>query len=1514
MATESLHNQWNRNFIIVCKILVVFFIIIQNPFRTAGQGNCSTALPAATDSSITGYLGDSVIWYRFIADTSSYCISINVTGYAPKAMISDIILYNGTCSSGIQIGQSSINDSLNINTDTLHAGNTYYIKIIRQSGNNGYFVLSIFKDNGGTWPPDACLPGLCNIISNGDFEVTNPLFNTNFYIKVPFYFNLVCAWHPAQGSAQIVFENGNLHATMWSFISNYSPNNYGEAISTHARMNAGTDYSVEFSYRVHGHSPDSVIVGQSNYDTCMGTNVGAGTLFISDSVICRTIFSVYRPPADNVWKRVRLIYRPTVTSELVYFFPYSTVNRNQAYMDLDSINIHAVPKVNAGNDLFYCGQDTVTLGNTATGGIPPYYYNWYPSYGLNNRHIATPDANPSTTTTYFVRVSDSIGCKASDSVKVSVFPPLLLDAGSDRIICPGNTAIIGGLASGTSPFLNYSWNPVTGLINSTSPVTTANPSSTITYWETAIDGNGCMAKDSVTVHVTNIGFSAGRDTTLCLSSSTLIGNTASGGMAPYTYKWSPATGLSSTTIAQPIATPTATTTYTCTVTDQSGCMVVDNNLVNIVSPPVLAGITGPNNNCKSNKKTYTVINQNSSYNYTWHIIPQWAGVITAFQGTNKYGCTINWSNIPTSSPPYAIVRVTAGYVNGGCYCETSKEMKVFNCCVNNNIASIALSDTVIAANLVRGRTYMINGTLIINGNISAKRNGFCMGPEARIVVNPSKTFTIDTSAFTGFCNYMWDGIYLTDSTSKVIMRKDTLKDAYNALVSEKGGKYDITSTVFDKNLKDIIIRNYPSKVNPGMIRSSKFLCSSNLIFPFTGISRKRVAVDIYDAGRIVIGDSLGFSKRNIFINADTCIKAVYSHIRVHNNSFSNPSPVNNSVGIHTYGYSFIRPSTTVVGNTNTSSMKRSNYINNFDYGVRALNYQNLYVINDSITAGSTIASHQYGVTVLNCAGTKVYVKNNYINRQRIGVYAYEQYLSRIRIMNNNIVNMMAVGIQVQDAFSTAIDTMIISGNTVRSYPQLYYPAIYGIITGNILPGADYPRIESNKVYIESYSPNYPLTYGIRLFNCKNTRVTSNIVRQTGSLLNIPDTVKAKQLNGITAEYSRRTDIGCNKVSRMGSAFLLRYDCDTSRLLRNTIDTFFYGVRFDTARIANQGNSTTVYDNTWQPHYYSISLYKRTKGTFISYLSTLNWYYRNPSRSVYDPTPKHITLGNLYNYGITNPANCPQCNTFLPKSMASTTQMSSEISSLSGSEDLMQAPESYGSQVSAADDYFKLADVYRSLRENLRLAASSSSLLNLYNNLSNGNVGKYVRFSDLISQRNFTEASAQNDAFTPLNQVEYHIKTVNDIYLDTWAAGRYDFTSDEYSALIGIAEQSPYMGGPAVYTARVMLGYDINYMDQRSTEVPGQNDSGAFDAPVFGKPYPNPASDRLNLDYHLPEHTEAEFLIYNLNGQLLGSYKLESASGKMSITTDHFQDGLYIYQISLSNYVSDRGKFIILKCR
>ena len=164
---------------------------------------------------------------------------------------------------------------------------------------------------------------------------------------------------------------------------------------------------------------------------------------------------------------------------------------------------------NAGTDTsVICAGDSVIIGGspTASGGNGIYTYSWTPSAGLNDTTLANPTASPSDTTTYIVTVTDSNGCIATDSMKLSVL--LTANAGTDTsVICAGDSVIIGGspTASGGNGIYTYSWTPSAGLNDTTLANPTASPSDITTYIVTVTDSIGCIATDSMKLSVFSSG-------------------------------------------------------------------------------------------------------------------------------------------------------------------------------------------------------------------------------------------------------------------------------------------------------------------------------------------------------------------------------------------------------------------------------------------------------------------------------------------------------------------------------------------------------------------------------------------------------------------------------------------------------------------------------------------------------------------------------------------------------------------------------------------------------------------------------------------------------------------------------------------------------------------------------------------------------------------------------------------------------------------------------------------------
>ncbi|MFH2094318.1 MAG: hypothetical protein ABIJ16_01355, partial [Bacteroidota bacterium] len=248
-----------------------------------------------------------------------------------------------------------------------------------------------------------------------------------------------------------------------------------------------------------------------------------------------------------------------------------TVTNAAGCTDTDNVTVtvNALPVANAGADDDLCpGQSTVQL--TATGGTS---YVWSPTTGLSNPNISNPIANPASTTTYTVTVTNAAGCTATDAVLVTVNSIPVANAGADDDLCPGQSTVQLSASGGTS----YAWSPSTGLSNPNIFNPVANPASTTTYTVTVTNAGGCTASDAVLVTVNTIPTaSAGIDKTICAGQTTSL--TATGGG---TYLWS-----NSSTTATINVSPAVTTVYTVTVTNAAGCTDSDAATVTVNPNPV----------------------------------------------------------------------------------------------------------------------------------------------------------------------------------------------------------------------------------------------------------------------------------------------------------------------------------------------------------------------------------------------------------------------------------------------------------------------------------------------------------------------------------------------------------------------------------------------------------------------------------------------------------------------------------------------------------------------------------------------------------------------------------------------------------------------------------------------------------------------------------------------------------------------------------------------------------------
>lgn len=221
----------------------------------------------------------------------------------------------------------------------------------------------------------------------------------------------------------------------------------------------------------------------------------------------------------------------------------------------------------AGLDSLICSGSSMVLGGfpAASGGTPSYNYNWTPTTGLNSSTIPNPVASPTSTTTYLLTVTDTLGDTATAYVVVMVSVPIA-NAGIDQITCMGDSIQLNGNGG-----VSYSWSPTSGLSDPNIPNPIAVISSTTTYTLTAWDQNGCSATDDVTISLASPGLNLAISTSPASCAGCADGSASaivSGGSSPYAYLWAAAPPNTSQTI-----NGLTTGTYTVTITDANGCTI-----------------------------------------------------------------------------------------------------------------------------------------------------------------------------------------------------------------------------------------------------------------------------------------------------------------------------------------------------------------------------------------------------------------------------------------------------------------------------------------------------------------------------------------------------------------------------------------------------------------------------------------------------------------------------------------------------------------------------------------------------------------------------------------------------------------------------------------------------------------------------------------------------------------------------------------------------------------------------
>ncbi|UUW08472.1 T9SS type A sorting domain-containing protein [Flavobacterium plurextorum] len=251
------------------------------------------------------------------------------------------------------------------------------------------------------------------------------------------------------------------------------------------------------------------------------------------------------------------------------------------------------------------GESNGSATAAVIGGTGTYTYAWSPSGGTAATASGLSPGN------YSVTVTDANNCTTTESVLITEPNTLTASIGAQiDASCNGSNngsatvAVSGGFGTYT-----YSWSPSGGT------AATATGLSPGTYTATVTDTNNCTAKQSFTIgEPTALKVTSTQQNVTCYNGNNGEANvTISGGIAPYSYKWS--NSDSTTKTAQNLVKGD----YVCTITDSNNCSINQN--FTITEPAALKVTSTQKNvtcyNGDNGEASVTISGGIAPYSYKW---------------------------------------------------------------------------------------------------------------------------------------------------------------------------------------------------------------------------------------------------------------------------------------------------------------------------------------------------------------------------------------------------------------------------------------------------------------------------------------------------------------------------------------------------------------------------------------------------------------------------------------------------------------------------------------------------------------------------------------------------------------------------------------------------------------------------------------------------------------------------------------------------------------------------------
>ena len=193
---------------------------------------------------------------------------------------------------------------------------------------------------------------------------------------------------------------------------------------------------------------------------------------------------------------------------------------------------------------------------------------------------------------------------------------------------------------------------------------------------------------------------------------------------------------------------------------------------------------------------------------------------------------------------------------------------------------------------------------------------------------------------------------------------------------------------------------------------------------------------------------------------------------------------------------------------------------------------------------------------------------------------------------------------------------------------------------------------------------------------------------------------------------------------------------------------------------------------------------------------------------------------------------------------------------------------------------------------------------------------YTQSKDAVNAQTVLNQIPQNDQ----EQIQYC--ALNQVCIDLVRNGKtvFDISAAQEQTIRDIAATSTQASRNAqalltlVFQEQFPEEIDPIIFNQSQKRVEEPNDDALEVAEESTlKVYPNPASDKLNIDVYIPEKNQnAAFYVYDLTGNEMSTFTLEHGQNSIQLNCNTWNDGVYIYTLHLDGKVVERDKVSIIK--